>query len=31
MLDHDKKVQRERDEAGVKHKKVQETLNILTW
>jgi len=31
MLDHDKKVQRERDEASTKHKKVQETLNILTW
>ena len=30
MLDHDKKVQRERDEASTKHKKVQ-TLNILTW
>lgn len=31
MLDHDKKVQRERDEAVSKGKKVQETLNILTW
>jgi len=31
MLDHDKKVQRERDEAVFKGKKVQETLNILTW
>lgn len=31
MLDHDKKVQRERDEATTKAKKVQETLNILTW
>ena len=31
MLDHDKKVQRERDEARIKANKVQETLNILTW
>ena len=31
MLDHQKKVQREQDEAATKKKKVQETLNILTW
>ena len=31
MLDHQKKVQREQDEASVKKKKVQETLNIITW
>jgi len=31
MLDHQKKVQREQEEASDKKKKVQETLNILTW
>lgn len=31
MLDHQKKVQREQEEAAHKKKKVQETLNILTW
>ena len=31
MLDHQKKVQREQDEAATKKKKVQQTLNILTW
>jgi hypothetical protein len=31
MLDHQKKVQREQEEGALKKKKVQETLNILTW
>jgi len=31
MLDHDKKVQREKFEAAEKKKKVAETINILTW
>ena len=31
MLDHDKKVQREKTEAAEKKKKVAETINILTW
>lgn len=31
MLDHDKKVQREKTEAATKKKKVAETINILTW
>lgn len=31
MMDHDKKLQREKDEATVKKKKINETLNILTW
>lgn len=31
MMDHDKKMQREKTEAGDKKKKVAETMNILTW
>jgi hypothetical protein len=31
MLDHQKKLQREQEEGALKKKKVQETLNILTW
>jgi hypothetical protein len=31
MLDHDKKVHREKTEAAEKKKKVHETINILTW
>ena len=31
MLDHDKKVQREQREAAEKKKKINETINILTW
>lgn len=31
MMDHDKKVSREKSEAEKKKQKVQETLNILTW
>ena len=31
MLDHDKKVHREKTEAAEKKKKVHETVNILTW
>jgi hypothetical protein len=31
MMDHQKKVNREQTEAIQKKKKVQETLNILTW
>ena len=31
MMDHDKKVQREKSEAAEKKKKVAETINILTW
>lgn len=31
MMDHDKKMQREKTEASDKKKKVAETMNILTW
>ena len=31
MLDHDKKVDREKNEAVAKKKKIAETVNILTW
>ena len=31
MLDHDKKVHREKTEAAEKKKKIHETVNILTW
>ena len=31
MLDHDKKVHREKTEAAKKKKKIHETVNILTW
>lgn len=31
MMDHDKKMQREKTEASEKKKKVAETMNILTW
>lgn len=31
MMDHDKKLQREKTEASEKKKKVEETMNILTW
>jgi hypothetical protein len=31
MMDHDKKMQREKTEATDKKKKVGETMNILTW
>jgi len=31
MLDHEKKIARERREAHEKKEKVQETLNILSW
>lgn len=31
MLDHDKKVDREKTEAITKKKKIAETVNILTW
>ena len=31
MMDHDKKVHREKSEAAEKKKKVAETINILTW
>ena len=31
MLDHDKKVQREKNEAADKKKKIAETINILNW
>lgn len=31
MMDHDKKMQREKTEATDKKKKVAETMNILTW
>ena len=31
MLDHDKKVDREKNEAIAKKKKIAETVNILTW
>ena len=31
MMDHDKKIHREKSEAAEKKKKVAETINILTW
>ncbi len=31
MMDHDKKVHREKTEAVHKKKKIAETINILTW
>lgn len=31
MMDHNKKLEREKTEAGEKKKKVNETMNILTW
>lgn len=31
MMDHDKKVQREKTEATQRRKKVNDTINILTW
>ena len=31
MMDHEKKLQREKNEASEKKQKVQETMNILTW
>ena len=31
MMDHSKKMEREKQEASEKKKKVNETMNILTW